>query len=315
MDISYLLWLQEIRQTADPIWSSLMHGISSFGVSYAMLLPIFIYWCWDKRRGLLTLVSLYLCIALTAIIKLMACIYRPWIKDPRIIPAGKIPTSYSFPSRHASMATTIYIGSSVTLWQHKYTKWLVIICVVLALLTGFSRNYLGVHTPQDVLVGLLLSAVCLCSVWKLGEYLHKHPQKENCILFWTAIFCLIALVYICHKSYPMDYVDGKLLVNPNKAIPSGFENISTLFSFCIARYIEKRWVRFHVTGLNMKGILYGIGGMIIFCLIFFLSDKPLSNLLGKDWGRFLRSALLVFYVITLYPLILKYLCPPHISNK
>ncbi len=305
MDITYLLWLQDIRTAACGGWTTLMQGVSSFGTSYALLLPVFIYWCWDKRRGLLTLASLYVCLSLTVIIKLTACVYRPWVRDPRVIPAGKLPSSYSFPSRHTSMATSVYVGSSVTLWQHKNTKWLAALCVIAALLTGFSRNYLGVHTPQDVLAGFVLGVVCLCGVWKLGGYLQQHPQKENGILFITAIACLVALGYIYYKSYPMDYVDGKLLVSPRKAVHSGFENIGGLFAFCIARYIEKKWVRFQAIGLHLKGIVYGVAGFIPLYLLNY-SEKPLKHLLGANGGSFAWAACIIFYIVVLYPLLLKW---------
>lgn len=306
MDIAYLLWLQEIRMTAHDGWTSFMQGISSFGKSYALLLPVFIYWCWDKRRGLLTLASLYICLALTAIIKLMACVYRPWVRDSRIIPAGKLPSSYSFPSRHTSTAATIYLGSAVTLWEHKKIKWLVVICVLAALLTGFSRNYLGVHTPQDVLTGFMISLVCLWGVWKLGAYLQQHPEKENCILLITAVACLVALGYIYYKSYPMDYVDGKLLVNPRKAMHSGFENMGGLFAFCVARYIEKTWIRFQAIGLHIKGIAYGLAGFVPLYLLLNYGEKPLKHLLGGNGGSFAWTACITLYVVALYPLLLKW---------
>ena len=306
MDITYLLWLQDIRAAAPDSWTSFMQGVSSFGKYYALLLPVFIYWCWDKRRGLLTLASLYVCLALTAIIKLTACIYRPWVRDPRVILAGELPSSYSFPSRHTSMATTIYLGSAVTLWQHKNTKWLVAICILAALLTGFSRNYLGVHTPQDVLTGFILSGLCLCGVWKLSGYLQRHPEKENCLLLITAIACLVALGYIYYKSYPTDYVDGKLLVSPRKAMHSGFENIGSLFAFCIARYVEKTWIRFQTTGLHIKGVIYGLVGLVPLYLLLNYADKPLKHLLGANGGAFTWVACVTFYIIALYPLLLKW---------
>lgn len=314
MDISYLLWLQDLRTLTQDALTPLLKGISAVGESYAFLLPIFIYWCWDKRRGLLTLAAVYLCMALTTVIKITACVYRPWIKDPRILPVGKLPASYSFPSGHTSMASTVYLGSAVTFWHKKYVKWVAVVCVVAALLTGFSRNYLGVHTPQDVLAGFVLSLACLYSVWKLGDYLYKHPEQENKILLLTALLTIGALVYACYKTYPMDYVNGKLLVNPHKAIRSTFEGMGALGAFCVARYIEKTWIRFQATGLHVKGICYGIVGLILFGFLFHVTKKPLFNLMGKDWGRFTWAAGLVFYVMVLYPLILKHLYSPA-NNK
>lgn len=309
MDILYLLWWQELRVTTHDAFTPFMQGISDFSVSYLLLLPAFLYWCWDKRRGLLTLCALYWCMALTAVIKLTACVYRPFIKDPRLIPAVKsMPRSYSFPSGHTAMAVPVYLGAALIFWQKKPVRFLALLCVILALLTGLSRNYLGVHTPQDVLVGFLLSIGCLCGVWQAGAYFEKHPEKENRWLLITALLCVAAFVYILCKSYPMDYVNGKLLVNPHKMMKNAFEDIGALLAFCGARYIEKTWIRFKATGLNIKGILYGVTGLVGLSLIMAFTGKPLKHLFGPQWGRLTWSACVVFYTVALYPLVLKWKC-------
>lgn len=43
----------------------------------------------------------------------------------------------------------------------KYSKWWILPCVLLTLLTAFARNWLGAHTPQDVLVGMMIALVVL----------------------------------------------------------------------------------------------------------------------------------------------------------
>lgn len=310
MDITYLLWLQELRQVSHDFLTPFMKALSSFSVSYLLVVPVLLYWCWDKRRGLFTLASLCLCVALTSFIKLTACVYRPWIRDPRIIPAGKLPHSYSFPSGHTTMGTAIYGGACITFWQKKQTKIIAVLCGLAALLNGFSRNYLGVHTPQDVLVGLLLSVACLYVVWKGGDYLLRHPEKENKVLLLISLACIAAFLFVLYKPYPMDYVDGKLLVNPHKMLRDGFDGAGMLLAFCGARFIEKTWIRFQATGLNLKGICFGLAGLVPLLLLFAKSRGWWSLWVGKDWGHFAWAAGLVFYVVALYPWVLKKCCPP-----
>lgn len=311
MDIQYLLWLQEFRHATQDVWTGFMDGVSLVSVSYLIFLPAFLYWCWDKKRGLFTLASLYLCMAVTAVLKLTACVYRPWIKDPRIIPATKsLPHSYSFPSGHTAMGTPMYVGSATVFWQKKSTKILALLCVALALLTGFSRNYLGVHTPQDVGVGFLVSLACLVFVWKAGNYLQQHPEKENTWLLITALLCVGAFVFIYYKPYPLDYVDGKLLVNPHKMMKDAFEDIGALLAFCGARYVEKTWIRFRATGLTVKGIFASLLGLLPLWGLLTYAEPPLKHLLGKNLGKFTWSACLVFYIIALYPWVLKKFFPP-----
>ena len=309
MDINYLLWLQNFRESTHNMLTPFMQWLSGFSVSYLILLPAFLYWCRDKKGGVWTLASLYVSMALTTVIKLTACVSRPFVKDLRIDPAVKsLPKSYSFPSRHAAMATPMYLGPAVIFWHKHISRTLSVLCVLLAILAGFSRNYLGVHTFVDVLGGVVLSIVCMCLVKKAGNYFDKYPEKENQWLVLTALLCVLAFVYILYKPYPVEYINGKLAANPHKMFRDAFENIGALLAFCAARYIEKTWIRFEVPGFNAKGILYGIAGLIPLCLLIAFGEKALIHLLGPNWGRFTGIVCLVFYIIALYPFVLKCFC-------
>ncbi len=310
MDITYLLWLQDLRASSCNLFTPFMQFVSALSVSYALLLPAFIYWCLDKKRGAWIFASLCYSMALTSLVKLTACVYRPWIRDPRIVPVGKLPGSYSFPSGHTSMGTPIYLGSAISLWPYKHLfKIIALLCVLLLILNPFSRNYLGVHTPQDVCVGFLISLVCLYATWKGANYFEKHPEKENLFLLGVALTCIAALIFVVYKPYPMDYVNGKLIVNPQKMIKSGYESFGALFAYCVSRYIEKTWIRFEVTGCNGKGMLYCFVGCLGLCGLFTYIRPLLNHVLGRNWGAFTLSFLLIFYIIALYPWILKYCMP------
>lgn len=309
MDISYLLFLQDFRSSINEAWTPFMEWMSLFSITYLLFIPVFVYWCINKRKGLYILVSFFTCTAINAVIKLTVCAYRPWIRDPRIVPAGDaIATAggYSFPSGHTSTATPIYGGLAITCWSSSKTKWLSVLCVAALLITCFSRNYLGVHTPQDVLVGLCLGVLILWGMKRLFNYLSQHPQKEDAFLLSAFIVGILAIVYITFKSYPVDYVAGKLLVDPQRMMNDAYKDIGTLIAFCPARYIEKRWIKFTQTGLHLKGIIWGLLGFIPMFFITNYLHTPLVHWMGPHWGRFAFATVLVFYLITLYPLVLSY---------
>lgn len=311
MDISYLLFLQDFRNSIADAWTPFMMGVSQFAITYLLLIPVFIYWCISKRKGLYVLASLYVTIALTVLIKLTACVYRPWIRDARILPAGdsiRTATGYSFPSGHTTRGAVIYGGLAVEFWKKKSTKWLCVLCVAAMLVTGFSRNYLGVHTPQDVLVGLLLGFTVLWAVAKIFAYVEKHPEKENYFLFGGMIFCAVALLYIIFKPYPMDYVDGKLLVNPQSMMNDGFDNFAALFAFCLGRYIEKRWVGFKPTGWSVKSVVMNIIGLVLLAVLILHLRKHMVDLMGAHWGRFCARTITVSFAVLIWPWILKLTC-------
>ncbi len=90
------------------------------------------------------------------------CITSPWM--PMLI-STPLPTSYSFPSGHTfasfSAATAIFLQS----------KRLGIIALSLAIGIGFSRMYLFVHYPTDVLTGALLGTLSGIIAYRISRHL------------------------------------------------------------------------------------------------------------------------------------------------
>ena len=306
MDIEYLLFLQRFRESINDSLTPFMEGISLFAVTYLIMIPVFVYWVVSKRKGLYTLVSYYLCCGFNAIVKLTVCAYRPWIRDARVHPAGDAittATGYSFPSGHTVTAGPIYGGLAVVSWSWK--KFVSVILGIFLLLTAFSRNYLGVHTPQDVFVGICESVFWLIIVAKLFTYLDEHPEKENLLLLICFIVGWLGIAYITFKPYPMDYVDGKLLVDPQKMMNDGYGDICLLIAFPVARYIEKRWIGFQAPGLKGAGLAAGIAGLVPLFLMIKFMRPALDGVLGTHWGHFANTFIIVLYCIALWPLVIK----------
>ena len=306
MDIEYLLFLQRFRESINDSLTPFMEGISLFAVTYLIMIPVFVYWVVSKRKGLYTLVSYYLCCGFNAIVKLTVCAYRPWIRDARVHPAGDAittATGYSFPSGHTVTAGPIYGGMAVVSWSWK--KFVSVILGIFLLLTAFSRNYLGVHTPQDVFVGICESVFWLIIVAKIFTYLDEHPEKENLLLLICFIVGWLGIAYITFKPYPMDYVDGKLLVDPQKMMNDGYGDICLLIAFPVARYIEKRWIGFQAPGLKGAGLAAGIVGLVPLFLMIKFMRPALDGVLGTHWGHFANTFIIVLYCIALWPLVIK----------
>ena len=309
MDINYLLWLQNFRNSINDAWTPFMEWVSMFATTYLILIPVFLYWCWDKRKGLYTLVSYYFCMVITPITKLTVCAYRPWIRDSRILPAGDAittATGYSFPSGHTSTCGPLAGGMAVTAWEDRRTRWFSPILVFWVLLTGFSRNYLGVHTPQDVFVGIAVSVLSLIVTVKLFAYLDAHPEKEDLLLLGGFIFCWAAIAYITFKPYPMDYnAEGKLIVDPQKMMNDGYGDLGKMMGFIIARYIEKKWIRFTPPKMNAVNVAICAAGLVLMVLLKQYVSPLMKEWLGGHWGKLVFSIIYTAYYIALFPLVLK----------
>lgn len=305
MDITYLLWLQDLRNSMNDAWTPFFEWLSLFGVRGILFLPAVLYWCIDKKKGLFVFYALKISHAINSVVKLTACVYRPWVRDPRVIPAGdsiKTATGYSFPSGHTMMATPVY-GALAFCTKNKLLR---LILVLAFLITGFSRNYLGVHTPQDVLVGFALGLLSVyISKW-VFEYLDKHPEKDLHVMIISALFGILTLVYVSFKSYPMDYVDGKLLVDPVTMTIDAWGDAGGLPALILAWYIESRFIKFTPTGINAKGVILAAIGLIPLYWIVYKGNSPMAELFGPHLGKLARQTLIYIYIIDVWPLVLKF---------
>lgn len=309
MDIAYLLLLQDFRNATGDALTPFLESVSLFAVTYLIMIPTFVYWAIGKRDGLYVLATTFACGAVNAVVKLTACVYRPWIRDPRILPAGDAittATGYSFPSGHTVTAGPLYGGMSATLWRRN--RPLAILGIAMILLTAFSRNYLGVHTPQDVLVGLIESVFWIFCMGRIFRHLEEHPEREVWFLLAGILFGVVAIVYETFKPYPMDYVDGKLLVDPDRMMNDGYGDVAFLIGFCVARLIERTWVRFEPSGIRGVGLATSVCGLVPMWFLMTTLGPLLDGVLGAHWGHFCNNFILANYIIVLYPAIIKRVC-------
>ena len=93
---------------------------------------------------------------------------------PDLVPHGSDVYTTSFPSGHSTMAAVAYLTAAALLCRlydrKRLQVYLITWAVLLTLAIGFSRIYLGVHWPTDVLGGWTLGAVwALCCWWVVGR--------------------------------------------------------------------------------------------------------------------------------------------------
>ena len=243
MDIDYLLMLQSFREATGDALSPFMLWASDVALSFwPFAFTVLIYLVLDRAAGKRIMGGFALGTYLNGLLKLVCCVYRPWIRDARVQPYGNSKASvggYSFPSGHSTAVTTYFGGFGA--WEWKRHKPLAVLCFAFVAVVLFSRNYLGVHTPQDVVVGCATSALMIWAAYKLEAWTDADPSRDLTVLVAGVVLAVASGAFYLLKSYPMDYrADGSLFVDPTKMMIDSFQGLGLLSSYVICRYFERR---------------------------------------------------------------------------
>ncbi|MGP1384125.1 MAG: phosphatase PAP2 family protein [Thainema sp.] len=163
-DESVLLW---INQFSNPVLDQVMLAVTRLGDPHVVV-PltcigfIWFWWQWRWRVAVIFAVNCLGGAVLSNGLKLFFSKPRPQLWAQLITE-----TSYSFPSGHALGSMVLYGFSAFLLAQHfaEYKHLIYGLAVLLISSIGFSRLYLGVHWPTDVLagysVGFLWISACI----------------------------------------------------------------------------------------------------------------------------------------------------------
>jgi undecaprenyl-diphosphatase len=126
-----------------------------------------------KLEGYETGVSLIIAGTSQYILKGIVKRDRPFVTYPNLITPKTHETDYSFPSGHASFVFADAMSLSLS-----FPKWYVIApSFAYATTVGYSRLYLGVHYPSDVLGGAVLGVASSYLTWHAQRWINKkrHP--------------------------------------------------------------------------------------------------------------------------------------------
>ena len=303
MDINILLGLQEFRNGAGVFLADFLLKMTYFGeLNTVLVIMAVIYWCVSKDVGTYLLMGWSGNRILNGALKVTVCAYRPWIRDARILPYGdsiNTATGYSFPSGHTMNASTVYGGGAV---RKDLPGILRIFLGVMVALVAFSRIYLGVHTPQDILVGAVCGTLVMWLTLKLMQWVEAHPEKDLLILFIGIALAICVAVYAGVKPYPelLD-AEGKLVVDGHKMANDTFKGVGWCSAFLIGWILERRFVSFS-TDIPMVKRVSRVTVGLLFYYIISLILVPLV----KDWvpgaaGTITSCFIQMFYVSFVFP--------------
>ena len=303
MDLDYLIFLQGIRN--DWGGEGLFTFISNLPKSaLTAAIPAILFWCFNKQAGIFILFNATCGRMINELIKGTFCVYRPWIKDASLIPSGdalKEASEYSFPSGHTQFTTAVYGG--LAFFYRKVLPLLIIPCGLIVLLVAFSRNFLGMHTPQDVLVAIAYSIGLFFVAEKIFVWIGKDRERRLIFFLGGLIFCFIVFLWLYFKPYPEELLNGKIIVDPLKVRADAFDALGFGLAFFLGWFLEQRFINFSIK-ISFKDRLWRIIiGFAVLGVIAVVIYPIMKVLFSAEAYKFFKAFLPFFSILFVIPLI------------
>jgi membrane-associated phospholipid phosphatase len=295
---SVYLWgldlIQAIQGAANPFLTVFFKIITAIG-SEAFVIPflLLIYWCIDEKRGfrlgMLIIFSAWINTALKSLFKQP----RPYNLNPSVGMAFE--PSYGFPSGHAQNSLCLWVPIMSWAGSRKKESRLVIriAALLLILLIAYSRLYLGVHFPTDILGGWIIGSLALTVFYfvdtRLSAWFTMRGKRSQMI-------CTAVLALIMNGLYPVDTSLSALFLG----FGAGYSLMINSFPFAAQGVIKEKkpgilllTIRYAL-GLAGAAVIY-LGLKLIFpgkdslfaSIPFWGTGSPYAEL-----GRFIRYCLL-----------------------
>lgn len=98
---------------------------------------------------------------------------------PALYPLRGMWTWASYPSGHLILTTALYFTIALMLERTRGWKWPFAVATAIVLVTGYSRIYLAVHWPTDLIGGELIGIVWLIGTWRAFAVYRRHAAKRD----------------------------------------------------------------------------------------------------------------------------------------
>ncbi|MHA2149466.1 MAG: phosphatase PAP2 family protein [Candidatus Thorarchaeota archaeon] len=257
------------------------------GTTFYIVLLLIVYWAYNKKEAIFVTYILIASIITNYWLKVIIANERPPSSNWH---PGTDPPNYSTPSGHSQNSATLYGWLTVRI----KTWWMALISIILVVLIGISRIYLGVHYLGDVLFGWGLGIVIVILFVYLGKparvYLSRY-KTEHLLLVLLIIGFLLTLIAAVLPQPPNDNLGAYGGLTMGLAIGLILE--MRFVNFSNEPYEGKMW---RLVPRVLIGLMLVIG--VMFGLAPILPSEEI-------WLRAIRYSLIAITGIFVWPLIFK----------
>ena len=289
-----LYFFEKIRV---PGLNEFMLAVTTLGEETAFLvIALILFWCIDKYVGYYTLSVGFIGTIANQFMKLWFRIPRPWVLDEDFTileQAREGAGGYSFPSGHTQSAVGTF-GSIAATTKNKRIR---IAAIVIAALVAISRMYIGVHTPLDVGVSVLVAVALVLIVRPL---VFKHRRIGMPILL--AAMILMAVGYLCFVELYRFPAEVFATDNYQHGLENAYTLLGALVGLVIVYIVDEKWLHFSVKAVWWAQIIKVTIGLGLVLAVKAGMKGMLNAVFGELVGRAVRYGLIVIVAGILWPL-------------
>lgn len=297
MDILYAL--EKIRT---PFWNGVMSAVTQLGGEVIFIVAaVVVFWCVSKWEGYYLMTVAFCGTVLNQFLKLICRVPRPWVRDPNftIVESARAEaTGYSFPSGHTQNAIGLFGG--MARWGGR--RWVRLGLTALALVIAFSRMYLGVHTPADVGVSLVLAAALVLGLYPLMRRAQEKPRYMGYVLAAMLVVSGAFVVFVEAYGFSAD-TDAENLAS---GIGNAWKMLGAVAGMTLAWLLDRRYIHFETQAVWWVQVIKVVVGMALLLAIKSGLKAPLLALLGHEGlAGGVRYFLLVLVAGAVWPLVFR----------
>lgn len=295
-----LYTLENIRT---PLLDTVMGLVTNLGGEAVFIAAaIIVFWCLSKSCGYYMMTVGFAGTIINQFLKLWFRIPRPWVKDPgfTIVESARAEaTGYSFPSGHTQNAFAVF-GAPARYFKSTALR---IVLVLLIALTAFSRMYVGVHTPLDVGVSLIVGTVLVFVIYPFFRDMDRSPKKVYIIFGIFIVMAAAFVVFVELYDFPEDIDTDNYASGLKNAYMILFCAVGLLLTF----YVDTKYVRFPTQAVWWAQIIKVVAGLGILLALKAVLKAPLLALFGgHSVAHGVRYFIVILFAGILWPMTFKY---------
>ena len=295
--------LYALESIRTPFLDKLMGLVTNLGGEAVFIVTaIVVFWCLSKSCGYYIMTVGFSGTIINKFLKLWFRIPRPRVKDPNftIVESARAEaTGYSFPSGHTQNAFAVF-GSPARFFKSTALR---IIFIFLIALTAFSRMYVGVHTPLDVGVSLIVGTILVFVIYPFFRDMDKSPKKVYIIF---GIFIVLAAAFVAFVElydFPAD-IDAE---NYASGLKNAYMILFCAIGLMLTFFIDTKYVHFHTQAVWWAQIIKVVVGLAILLALKSVLKAPLLALFGgHSVAHGVRYFIVILFAGIVWPMTFKF---------